>query len=531
MNSWPKVLFLVLFLISGCAGTLTNEIDRIGSNQWNPELAAPVLNSNFEMADYLDAVSNEVTVSFDSAGVVVLEYRGPDVVSQTASDLIVIPDQTYQATLDLTPVELTNFNVSGSISKSFHFDFNVDTGKSDALDSMTFKQGDLLLSITGAFPTSGSLVFDLPYLQINGIPYSKTFSWTYSSGSSSPQQFQLNLDLTNAFIDYTKNGATTSNFSFDIDLTLSAEGTPVSLGDKISVTVNSTNQLFGSVFGHFASRTLSTNRETVSIGVLHSVEANSFTLDQPEVNILFRNSFGLNATIGLTNLQARNSAGNTLPFTGSIVSTPISINRPAGFGVGQFAETNLQINQTNSNLSELISFLPSSLDYQFLGSLQSSTQQQFVVDTSRITGTYMVRLPMSGTASTFTSTKDFDFNGSDFDVLKEGLITIRTTNGLPIEVLLDVLFIDSGGNILESLLTDPVVLSSGTVDSNGYVSKPSSRELVVPLNQAFTDNLAKSTKIRVVSTISTVGNGSKVVKIRKNDQVNISVFLQSTLGN
>ena len=90
-----RIIFLLISIIflNSCVNEFIDELDKIGEAKWNPQLAAPVLGGEFTIADYIDATSEEISVTQDADGVVVIEYMGPEVVSDKAEDLIQVCDQ------------------------------------------------------------------------------------------------------------------------------------------------------------------------------------------------------------------------------------------------------------------------------------------------------------------------------------------------------------------------------------------------------------------------------------------------------
>ena len=60
-----------------------------------PEVSGPILSGTFTMEDYVDATSDDITISQDQNGVVIIEYKGEQVASDYAEDLIDVPNQNF----------------------------------------------------------------------------------------------------------------------------------------------------------------------------------------------------------------------------------------------------------------------------------------------------------------------------------------------------------------------------------------------------------------------------------------------------
>ncbi len=527
---WARFFILPVVLFTACVTSIKNDLDKIGAPYWAPEWGLPVLSGEFGLGEYMDALATEVTITEDQNKVIVIEYRGPDVASDIAENMISVPDQSYNASLRFDAVEAAGLPVALTLSKSSVFDFVLTTGGADELDSMVVKSGLLNVGISGDFPASGQLEIIFNPITLNGTTFSRAYSWTYDPANPG-QSFQENIDLTGAFIDFTKNNTTTNNFHFEVRLTINYEGQPVSAANTVNVSLLVTNPKFSIVYGRFSQRSFNTPRESVLIGLLENVNAVNFYLANPQIDLNFKSSFGLPAVASLSTLIALNNNGDSLAFTGPVVNNTIPINNPDITQVGSFVETSIQINKDNSNITDIIAFLPNELVYEFNGSVEpQGTTQQFVLDTSRVIASYAIKLPLSGTVSGFDSEMDFDFDGSGLDQLKKTKLIVRTVNGLPLSVGVSLIFLDANNIPLDTLFDDSNILNSGTLDAAGFVVEPTEvyEELLLDENQLNVLQAAKKIKLR--STLFTGINGTEVVNIRSSDKVKISLFIQTAIS-
>lgn len=528
---WTKFLVIPVILLTACVTDFLNNLDNIGSTQWSSEWGLPIVSSSFSLKDYVEVVSDVVTITQDTDGVVVFEYTGDEIASDRAEDMIVIPDQTFNKTITFGSVEATNFPIDLTLSKSFNQDFTVDTGEADVLDSMVFKAGMLNIGISGDLPVSGQLEVIFKPITLNGNTLTRIYNWTYDPANPG-QSFQENIDLRDAIIDYTKNGMTSSNFNFDVNLTINYTGNAISTANKVNINLTMSNPQFKIVYGKFAQRPFNTPRSNVNLDFLNNIEATNFFLDNPQINFLFKSSFGLPVSAGIQSLVAKNSTGDSLQFTGSIVDNPTSIASPTINQVGTYSETSIGINRDNSNIVDIISFLPTELDYQFQGTvdLQDPGIEQFVLDSSRVIGNYTLRLPLSGHVSELTSSQEFDFNGSDLDPLQKTRIILKTTNGLPITVGVDLIFLNNNGVALDTLLAGENLLAPAETDSNGLVTNPAENTIEELLTSEEIDLLKATSKIVLRSSLFTGTTGTENVKIQIGDEVKLNVFIQTAIS-
>lgn len=519
-------------LLMSCSAEFFDNLDKIGSANWNPEIGLPIASGTFTIEDYVNAVSGDVTVSQDADGVVVFEYTGDEIKSDMAEDMIDIPDQTFDKEINIGAGLAAGLPVNLIITQSYDYDFTVEpeVGSNDLLDSMLFKSGMLNMNINGDFPVSGQIDIIFSSIKSGGQTLSRTFTWTHNP-SNPGQSFIDNIDLSEAFIDFTNSGTTTNDFSFHVDLTLNYEGQAISNANSLSIGLVLSNPMFRIVYGKFAQREFVTDEQSVMLGILENVDADGFYLDNPQIDFNFRSSFGLPVLGKLSSLVATNSSGETLPFTGSIITNTTSVESPTIDDIGSFVETTISINRDNSNIADVIAFLPTELSYQFEGSVepQSPSIEQFVLDTSRVIGSYTIKLPLSGHVEEFGSSQEFDFDGSDLDVLKQTKIVLHTINGLPLTVGVELVFLDINDAPIYTMFSGTNFLNPGTIDANGFVISKTESTVEAEITAEEIVKLQSTQKIRMVSILNTGINGTENVKIRMQDEVRASIYIQTVL--
>ena len=81
-----------------------------------------------------------------------------------------------------------------------------------------------------------------------------------------------------------------------------------------------------------------------------------------------------------------------------------------------------------------------------------------------------VRIPLFGRASDLKVTKEFTFNGaSDVDGISMAIFQVKTDNGFPFSVDLQIHFLDINGNVLVTLIeeVDQRIVEAASVDGAG----------------------------------------------------------------
>jgi hypothetical protein len=528
------IIFLLLsvFLVS-CIDEFSKDLDKIGEPEWNPTVGLPFLSGTFTMEDYVDATSDDIKITQSAEGVVIIEYNGQDITSDYAEDLIEVPTQSFEKQIDFTNSQITDFPISGSLSTTRNFDSDItpEQGSTDVIDSVYLKAGTLTIQIETNVPADGTLDLTINSLLLNGEKINTTTGWTYDAGNPGVQTFNENIDLSGVFGDFTKEGTTFNNFNFDAAANLTFTGEPLSPTDYIKINIVISNPQFRLVYGKFSERTFDTELETVGLGIFDSVAIEGFYLDKPRVEFNFSSSYGVPVEANIVTLNAINSANEVLPFSGSAITNPTEVLGPGLEEVGSSVETTLVIDKSNSNITEVISFLPSELDYQFSGKVlsPSPTASQFVLDTSRVIGDYKVILPLDGRVARFESEQTVDMEGLDLEVVEEMTFTIKTRNGLPIKVGLEITFVDEQENELLTLFKDETTLEPGVIDGNGFVISPTENTISQTVSADRIAALANARQAILKTILNTGKTGGEVVKFRMTDEVAISLFAQAKL--
>ena len=530
------LFFLILiFLSMSCFNDFQKDIDKIGAPEWNPQVGLPFLSGSFTMEDYVDATSEEITVSQSEDGVVIIEYTGNEITSDYAEDLIEVPTQSFSKQIDFNNDQIIDFPISGSLSVSRNFDDDItpEAGSTDVIDSVYLKAGTLLIQIETNVAADGDIALTINTLLRDGSPISFSSGWTYDPANPGTQTINESIDLANVFGDFTKNGTTTNNFNFDATANLVFKGQPLSPTDYIRINIVIVNPKFQLVYGKFSERQFETELESVGLGLFDSVAIEGFYLNQPSVEFEFSSSYGVPVEAKIVALDAVNSDGDVLPFSGPAITNPTEVSGPGLDEVGSTVETTLIIDKSNSNITDIISFLPTELNYQFSGTVLSPGPAftQFVLDTSRVTGSYKVVLPLDGRVARFENETTVETNsgGGESTALGESKVILKSINGLPIKVGLELIFLDEAGNELITLFKDDAALEPGETDPDGFVINPREHVLEQSILADDANHLINASTIVIKSVLNTGETGEKIVKFRMTDEVQIALFLQTTL--
>ncbi len=513
----------LLAILTGCNVDL--DTNKIAPITVNPSIAIPIINSTFGFDDFVNSVDSIALIETDAEGLITLVYDSGPLFSRTLASYLDIPDKTTSQSIVFNNPELTGLPISLQITKTDQHIINLVTTQGDLLDSIFLEAGNMRLELQSNFPTSGQIIFRFLSMSRNGAIVESTYQWSYSGAVPSFNLSEIQ-DLAGLKLDLTNNGTTQNTFIFETELTVFYEGQSVPAGTSFDLNLELLDFEVLSLYGNIAERTLDPISDTLQLDFFDKIDSGTFYLDQPEINLTIGNSFGIPAEIVLNSMVA-SSTRQQLGLTGS-VNNPQTIGAPTVANVGDTVFSVLSINGTNSNLGNLISILPSEIRFSVGGRLNpnGSTSQNFALKESMINVNMEVRVPLIGRASNLKAVEEINFDGSaDLNNLETVMFQVKSINGFPFSVDLQVYFLDQFGQIIDKLIEDENVrlLEGAQVDAQGNVIATSENVFQIEIDADKIRLLQNATTIRIETTFHTSNNGTTIVKVKDNGQVTIKI--------
>lgn len=341
----------------------------------------------------------------------------------------------------------------------------------------------------------------------------------------------LDMDLSDLDIDLTNGGqavANTLTFSLQLHSPGSEEPVTIDFLQPIEGVLEVNSIRPSGVFGY-----LGTYQHLLTGGVevdfFRRVVSGSIDFAAPSVTAYIYNEFGAGVRlVDNNNLYVKGANSSLYPGKEVLMTEGLKgvIVQPADTPGGSVLSEIVLNSITEPNFDDFISILPSEMSFSFpvqVGSLQEDLSQ-FALDTSQVSGYLEVEFPLSfeANALTFTDTLDLDVNFDDqyTHILSGDLITVAT-NRFPVELLMQVYFMDEEHHILDSLFTERRIISPGEVNEEGKIIKPSQAKFVIILDESAVENLNNSSYIKPLFIMNT--SGEEKVKIFSDSRVNLKI--------
>jgi hypothetical protein len=374
-------------------------------------------------------------------------------------------------------------------------------------------------------PANIDLAISIPSLELQGASFQQNSSFT-GPGTLSPSS-----DLQGATLDLTVNGTTTNTITFAITATITDTGQPINNTDRLDCSFDMNNLGFRGLFGNIDTRTITLNPDSINVDIFVNGLAGGIEFLSPAVRLDVRNSFGLPVGFDLQNISVIEQDSSTIPLTGPAVSPPANpylLDGASYSQIGQSITTQIDMNSGNSNMAQLFSQLPYYLAYQFGAVLDApATTQNFVLDSSRLAIGVHLELPFHGKISALTLSRQYDFDGLGIDDIGESIVRVKTVNELPLDVGVQVYFVDVSGAVLDSLFTSPSIIEGAQVDADGFTQdnvEVITEETVTPEK---VDHMNQAEYLLVRAEMQTTNQGTDPVKFSVTDKLQISIGLKA----
>jgi hypothetical protein len=483
------------------------------------------------MREIVDTTKTNVQILVAPDGFITVEYFG-EVFSQSAAGFIAIPDQTLPIVDVIIPAippipggPLVNFS---RVDSGF-----VDLGvpSSSRFSEVTFKSGNLEVRFSSGVPFPHNVELVLPNFTVSGQPLRHTYVLP-----AGPVNASHTFALAGVKASLTAQGQR-NRFAYQLNTTGSY---PSSVGISAS-SISAGAFVFGSpafsmIKGFFGQVTLPIPESEVPIGLFGNVKAGDIIITNPSIQFLLRNSFGFPVSVLVSPISVTSNELGVIPVTGTFFGSPIPIAFPSIQQVGSSDTTRVRIDAANSNIVNVFSSAPRKLNYglQLTTNEPNINAEHFILDTSVIKVDARVTLPAEGLIRIFNLADTFDLSLEDAGIeeknLRQALLRVYMENSFPLDVDVQVYFLDSGVVPVDSLLNaEARVITSGITNANGIVTTATIRTTDIAISPQKFGVLKRAKRIVVSGRVKTTNNGNQIIKIYDESRLVVRLGLQADL--
>ncbi len=518
---------LMFFLIITSCVREEYYLQNIKNPDWEPNFAAPLINSKLTIWDILNDYDSTNIIVEDQSNFLYLVYTN-QVYSQSAEELIQISDQMLNAS--------HSFNTGGSIAQgdsfvttfSYHYDFSFPG--TQVIDSMYLKNGNLNLNINTSFNMPGKIEIEFPGTQ-NGNPFIETI---YMSG---PNQSQ-NISFENTKLIFNHSGGN-NRLELKFRIVLYGNGNANLSPYNLSIDGIFSQMQFRALFGYLGQLNFALNEDTVSVKIYNNNVDGIINWEDPRFYLTVTNYLGMPVQININLLEARRTKApaNTIQITGPGIPVPWNIAYPNFSQIGSGEQSTMFLDNNNSNITQALNISPQQINALLDAvSNPSGMSQNFAFDTSHFNVNAKIELPLHGTAQGFVISDTIELNlGEDFEDSKHiewVLFKIFCENQFPVDANLQIYFTDENYVIIDSLLAPQqqfIHAATPGPPPDYIVTQKFTKVITTKINN---DRISEYSRIKnaiILAHLNTYNNSSQIVKFYSYYQMHVMLGAQVQL--
>lgn len=485
---------------------------RKKNTEWNSDWVLPLAKDTINLSNYhndstLDASGDQYVVDFKRT-----------ILDAYISDYLELPDttihQSYSPSIGI-----------GNIPAGFTFYNTVETHDLSIPDVELKKaivsSGNIKLSVYNPISTSAFYTISMPGVTIDGVDFEQTF-FVGAGTQENPTEGEALISLDGYELDLQGTGVMGSSnisafnilqTSFSIMTDPEGESSSLSTSDVFEFDAKFENIKIAYAQGYFGALSFSDTAD-VSIPYLDHILSGSISLSDIPLTFSISNGAKIPASSTLTLLENTNANQNTVALLSSQLNTEQFI-APA---IGSWSSlspslSTITFNSDNSNLNSYIENLGHThhIGYNIkmnpLGPTTGSYNEIFPNSKVKVDLASQFPLALGVDGLIFSDTLAFSLNTIQLNNLisAEAIeLHIRSLNAFPLQGGISLEFLDDGLNILQSIPTELILLSSvdGMLDPIDNLYKASNKA-VLSLDTGLVENLLDTRSIVIKAHMQT----------------------------
>lgn len=495
--------------LAGCIGMLvlnSCNLDQIPNldNAYLPKyegsIALLLVNDTISIREFLeDNISDTSTYDITSEERVIFSYD-IDTDFNVGSDFVEIQSFKNRKSFD-NPLGSTNGiplpnDVDVNISRRVAFNFPAT--KDEQLDSLYYNSALFELTVISEFSADVEYTFSTSAFKNDAgdtINIESTVVNTNGFSSSDYQSISLDGYKTNLITESDSN-----RFLVNIDATVKLKaGTILTGSEELFFDLDITNPQFDVIFGSFGEDTFRVDQQRVDLSFFEDLGGEGIIFEAPSIQFNVNNGFGLPIGIDFSNVYTIKGSDTTY-FAGSFPDNPQIADAAPVADFGDYVNTSLIIDNTNSNIQDLLKGSPDEMVFNLRGySNYQSTQSNWLDDESAMDITAKVSIPLSFSMDGFEFDNEVELDDlSDLEGTKDLTLLVNTISEFPFDGILDLYMLDEDSMVMNSIEGSVLLTTPTQFDASGKVSEPSENRTEISLDAQAIDDLIHASTLKFI---------------------------------
>jgi len=539
MNTKKLVLLFTILVTSCDISYLDNEVDV----KWSGDLNMPIGQINYTLTDLFRELDIS-DINEDTAGNLSFNYiesisgsenTNYDVVIEDISTFVEIKSPLTPAVFDAAGVSSPHTIVASEIAPGIPNPLlgpqNISKQKIEKLElnrnltGASFNGGELTLNIISTFSVDVNITIEIPSL------ISKSENTTYKTTQIvKDTEIQLKISLDNYNVDFTHDGVNfeqaTNNIVIDVRADIDFKlGDIVKDDDEISLFANLIGAETEVIYGDFKQESFSFSSQSFPIDFFNNFGQGAVRFANPEMKIKATNGYGFPVGINLSNIKAKNKTSSlNLRYDGdqnqenTIIIDGIETYSSSATPV----ITEIIIDKTNSNFSDLVSLKPSEIIIDVIGSANPINKLPnlnfFASINSGFQAELEIEIPLEVKFENIELTRSIEFNNDeDTENIVDFILVLNTENSIPLSGNLEIIFLNNGVDL--NVTKSFIAFDAADIDSNGKSNGYKTASTEVTFSENDLEKIKMATEIDVKCTLNSPEDKNEVKLLGINDVI------------
>lgn len=539
------IAIIAIVVVSSCVDEDDFNLNRLSETTINPTFGANFLDMDFYLKDFIDLDSiadstqgialtyqNEAEGNFWQFEVTKDMELGVGDITDFNSMLPVDP-----VNLDLATVTIPDLSgLSGTYTVADE-DFSVPVPPLEPveehrrIDKVILSAGLMNVNVNSALPCQARLIVTSNDIKdSNGNNLNKTIT------IGANNNLDDDLDLTKYSVELSRqaNSGDTSHISLHYKIVLDLNSSVQAGNYNINISFGFNNCDIYLAYGKVGNAVIPLSDSLYldylsNSDLANSIRPNNINIKAITMDMLVYSNIGLKTDIDISNVYTLTSAlRRTYLFPNQIKHINRSITPQ------EESVTHLTLDPN----TEAIEVLPDKFVYNLKFHLYDTaeTYPSFVFPTkSYIRMHTITKIPLKLKINDLTTTQeisalDFITNGGNDDVadhLLSATVNMIVTNDFPASIKIDLLYVNTNGDTV-SLLSNPVTIPAGQVNSYGTVTGATTAKLATEITKEKYEALKQANKIYIRSTLNTASvSEDQFVRFEKNSHFHIKLGVKA----
>ncbi|MFH1320166.1 MAG: hypothetical protein ABII90_05865 [Bacteroidota bacterium] len=286
--------------------------------------------------------------------------------------------------------------------------------------------------------------------------------------------------------------------------------------------------------------TLTVDSVDLNLEIYNKVLSGSFYFEDPKLTVTFVNSYGVPINPVFTTFEAWSSINGKMQIEldGNTVPIPIALSPPPTVE-GQSTTTIYEYDKNNSNIEDVLMILPRYIYYAVIATINDPPMlPNFMTDSSVLSVEVEIELPLYGYSNKFVlqDTLPFDFGIEVPEMVESAIFNVNVYNGFPVDVIMQLYFMDSTLTILDSLIyeDDKQIMSSGVIGPAPALKVIQSTHRLTTItvdDKSRIDDIAEASQMIFKAELTTPGAPHSNVKFYADYDLEVKLAVRAKLKN